>query len=388
MLIRQVEGEKHMYHYLEQNKESIEKGKFPYLFIDALNCSAGCLYGTATEPAKMQTDNAMIEMMRIRADSKNSKMGSAWSKMLSPKQRLRKLNRQFAKLNLEDYLCSYTDLSASCEYAEPSNSELNAIYEDMQKKTPESREIDCACCGYETCREMAVAIHNGLNHKENCIYYLKSQIEVEKEHALILADQVQEEKTIIAQQKETVVTSAAEINQQFELIHQAVVNLAQGNNSTAEECTEISNNMSAVKEFCEELDASMQQINEHIGELAQNNAEVVSIASQTNLLALNASIEAARAGEAGKGFAVVADEINQLASDSRETASKSGSAQEKVLTAVSEILEDTERLLSTVSEVNGKTENLAAVSEEIAASADMILESSEKVKTSLDAISK
>ena len=39
-LVRQMEGEKHMYHYLEQNKENIAKGKYPYLFVDALNCSA------------------------------------------------------------------------------------------------------------------------------------------------------------------------------------------------------------------------------------------------------------------------------------------------------------------------------------------------------------
>ena len=114
----------------------------------------------------------------------------------------------------------------------------------------------------------------------------------------------------------------------------------------------------------------------------------MSIASQTNLLALNASIEAARAGEAGKGFAVVADEINQLASNSRDTASKSGKTQDKVLEAIEQILSDTERLLEVISEVNGRTENLAAVTQEIAASADMILASADEVKGSLGNLAK
>lgn len=49
---------------------------------------------------------------------------------------------------------------------------------------------------------------------------------------------------------------------------------------------------------------------------------ITSIADQTTLLSLNASIEAARAGEAGKGFAVVASEIQQLATQSNESANK------------------------------------------------------------------
>lgn len=179
-----------------------------------------------------------------------------------------------------------------------------------------------------------------------------------------------------------------EIDQQFEVIFKAVSELAEGNNSSAEECTDISNSMTSVVDFCQQVNGSLQQINEFIHELTQNNAEVVSIASQTNLLALNASIEAARAGEAGRGFAVVADEINQLASNSRDTASKSGSTQDKILEAIEGILADTERLLEVVSEVNGRTENLAAVTEEIAASADMILASADEVKESLGNLSK
>lgn len=387
-LVRQMEGEKHMYHYLEQNKENIAKGRYPYLFVDALNCSAGCLYGTAVEPAKAETEDAMIAMMKIRQDSKNNKPLNTWSRKLSPKQRLKKLNKQFAKLNLDDYLCTYTDRSAGCAYEKPEGRELEAIYNSMEKTTAESRNINCSCCGYDTCYDMAVAIHNGFNHKENCIHYLKAEVEVEKQHALELADQVQEEKDVIADQREKIVNTVANIDEEFKVIYKSVVDLAEGNNNSASECTDISGRMADIRNFCEQLDGALKQINEYITELTQNNAEVVSIASQTNLLALNASIEAARAGEAGRGFAVVADEINQLASSSRETASKSGETQDKIVSAITQILEDTDKLLDTISEVNGRTENLAAVAEEIAASADMILASSNNVKNSLDEFSK
>ena len=387
-LVRQMEGEKHMYHYLEQNKENIAKGKYPYLFVDALNCSAGCLYGTAVEPSKAETEDAMIAMMNIRQESKNNKAMNTWSRKLTPKQRLKKLNKQFAKLNLEDYLCTYTDRSAGCKIEQPSQKELDAIYNSMEKTTPESRKIDCSCCGYDTCHDMAVAIHNGFNHKENCIHYLKAEVELEKQHALSLADQVQEEKDVIAGQRELIVKTVADIDEEFSIIYKSVVDLAEGNNNSASECTDISGRMADIRNFCEQLDSALQQINEYIKELTQNNAEVVSIASQTNLLALNASIEAARAGEAGRGFAVVADEINQLASSSRDTASKSGETQDKIVSAITVILADTEKLLDTISEVNGRTENLAAVAQEIAASADMILASSNNVKNSLNEFSR
>ena len=387
-LVRQMEGEKHMYHYLEQNKENIAKGKYPYLFVDALNCSAGCLYGTAVEPSKAETEDAMIAMMNIRQESKNNKAMNSWSRKLPPKQRLKKLNKQFAKLNLEDYLCTYTDRSAGCKIEQPSQKELDAIYNSMEKTTPESRKIDCSCCGYDTCHDMAVAIHNGFNHKENCIHYLKAEVELEKQHALSLADQVQEEKDVIAGQRELIVKTVADIDEEFSIIYKSVVDLAEGNNNSASECTDISGRMADIRNFCEQLDSALQQINEYIKELTQNNAEVVSIASQTNLLALNASIEAARAGEAGRGFAVVADEINQLASSSRDTASKSGETQDKIVSAITVILADTEKLLDTISEVNGRTENLAAVAQEIAASADMILASSNNVKNSLNEFSR
>ncbi len=386
VFIRQIEGEKHMYQYLETHKKQIAGGSTPYLFIDALNCGSGCLYGTAVEDTKAVTDDALQEMMRIRKNSKNDKSGHTWSRKLSPKKRLQKLNKQFAKLDINDYLCTYHDFSDVCSYAMPSQAEFETIYQDMGKTTKESRQINCSCCGYESCRDMAVAIHNGFNHKENCIYYIKDQVEIEKNNALDLASQVEEEKTMITNQRKKIMETVADIDQQFEQVYRAVGEMAQGNSSSAEECTNISNYMANVTKFCSDLNESMKKIDQLIQELTENNEEVVSIASQTNLLALNASIEAARAGEAGKGFAVVAGEINNLAGNSRETASRSSETQERILGSVRGIMEDAQKLLEIVGDVNGRTQNLAAVSEEIAASADMILTSSDEVKSRLDGL--
>ena len=373
-----------MYHYLEANKDRLAKGNTPYLFVDALNCAQGCLYGTGTEASKNATDDVLMEIMRIKEASKNKKFRDTWSKKLSPARRLKELNRQFSHLKLEDYLCEYTDMSSGCAYAVPSKNELDAIYNGMGKTTEESRKINCSCCGYESCEQMAAAIHNGYNHKENCIHYVKEQVEIEKNNAIKLASEVEHDKQIIAEQQENILRTVQEINERFEMVYRAVDEMAKGNEESARECTDISQHMLAVSEFCTELNDSTRNINVIIQELTANNKEVMSVASQTNLLALNASIEAARAGDAGRGFAVVAGEINQLASGSHELANRSNESQERILQAIEKIQNDTQRLSGVITEINEKTANLAAASEEIAASNDMILEATQNVKSSLD----
>lgn len=159
--------------------------------------------------------------------------------------------------------------------------------------------------------------------------------------------------------------------------------MAKGNESNAEESSNISQNVKTVVEFCEEFAESIEEITTILNELSKNNAEITSIASQTNLLALNASIEAARAGEAGRGFAVVADEINKLATESRVTADMSSQSQDKITTAADRILDDTRKLKEIVADVDDKTQTLAASSEEIAASVAVVLEAVEKIKARL-----
>ncbi|MCH5266370.1 MAG: 4Fe-4S binding protein [Lachnospiraceae bacterium] len=383
VFIRQMEGEKHMYHYLEKNAKKLAAGQTPYLFVDALNCSAGCIYGTGCEADKAEYDDTLCALLRIREESKNTKRSSAWSKKLSPEKRLKNLNHQFRNLKLEDYLRKYTDRSANCLVKEPSREEQEEIFRDMKKFTLEDRKINCSCCGYDTCALMNKAIFNDFNQKENCIYYTKKEVEEQKEKSEEMASVLERDMGLMHQQSQMIVDIIDQVNQDFTSLHQAVDEMAVGNEKNAKESTEISKDMSSVTEFCERLIVSMDGINEFLQELSANNEEVVSIASQTNLLALNASIEAARAGEAGKGFAVVADEINNLATGSRETAGRSNDSQENIMNSVSAIIKEAHTLQETVEAVNGKTQNLASSTSEIEASMATILETADSVKERL-----
>ena len=177
VFIRQIEGEKHLYEWMHENTDRIKHEKTPFLFIDALNCEKGCICGTAVDPERSRTDDALYNLLDIREKSKKAQTGDAWSRPDTPQERLDNLNEQFKDLDLNDYIRGYSDKSAGCAYMQPADSDLEEIFLSMNKLTEESRHIDCTCCGYESCHQMATAIFNGFNHKENCIYYEKAMVQ-------------------------------------------------------------------------------------------------------------------------------------------------------------------------------------------------------------------
>ncbi|MCR5278415.1 MAG: 4Fe-4S binding protein [Lachnospiraceae bacterium] len=385
VFIRQMEGEKRMYHFLQQNKDRIKGGKTPFLFIDALNCENGCIAGTGTDPEVTECDDPLYALHKIQEEVKKDTKKSAWSRNATPAQRLAALNKQFAGLNLSDYLRKYTDRSASCVVRKPSEPELDRVFNSMNKTDSESRKINCSCCGYETCRDMATAIYNGFNHKGNCVHYLKDLVETEKHEAENL---VTHEREALDSQRESIMSLVDEINDNFEILRESISGMVVGNNSNAEESTAISADMVSVSDFCNKLNSSIDAIMGYVQELATNNDRVVDIADQTNLLALNASIEAARAGEAGRGFAVVANEINNLAGDSKETAEQSARADESIKSAVDLIASETKNLLEVVEQVNSRIQNLAASTQEISASTSIVSNEMEEVRAKLESLIK
>lgn len=384
VFIRQIEGEKHAYEFLEDYKERVlGKKELPFM-VDALNCAKGCIYGTGVEEEKTKTDDILYELQKIKEASKKTGRKHTWSRNLSPKQRLACLNKQFKDLDINDFIRHYSDKSQGLEIDRPSISELDAIYASMEKDTKQKQTINCSACGYATCKDMATAIHNGCNNKNNCIQYIKGEVEKDGEIARQMAQEMEGKNAEIQAKNEMIEQLVAEVTDNFESLDSSIAEMSIGNNSNAEESTGISTSMCDVVAFCDHLKGSLERIQELLVKLEENNAEITDVAEETNLLSLNASIEAARAGEAGRGFAIIAENIKKLADHSKDTASDSDLNKEQIQSAIEALLDNAGKLIDVIDGVNVRVTNLAASTEEIAASADMVSTISADLKDKME----
>ncbi len=171
-ITRKIEGPATIYHYLSNLINDIKNGNAP-LLIDCLNCEQGCNGGTGTSRAKT-TDEAetLVEKRNIEMQKYYKSTNPIHSKRLA-RRKIQKVVKKFWGENL--YNKKYLDLSYGNFQANikiPSQTEVENIYKSLLKES-ESDFLNCGACGYNNCKEMATAIYNKINKKENCFHYEK-----------------------------------------------------------------------------------------------------------------------------------------------------------------------------------------------------------------------
>lgn len=140
------------------------EAKHPQIF-DVLSCDFGCNIGPAA-----QTNQTVFDVMDVmrkveseaKARRKSGFMGRGDDKLFK---------RFDEELRQSDFLRNY---KPSVPSPVPSAQQLEPVFKKMGKHTPEEREFNCHACGFNSCKDMAIAIARGLNTPDNCIIHAKS----------------------------------------------------------------------------------------------------------------------------------------------------------------------------------------------------------------------
>ena len=368
--VLQVEGEAEAYKFLKEY--SHRKTNLPFM-VDILNCQKGCIRGTATDDTIDDTDVelAINEMNKLVKNEKEKHSKNPWNSTLSLEKRWELFCKQFKELDIQDFARSYT--AKTVVIKTPSAKELDAIYNEMNKTTEESRCIDCSCCGYSTCAEMAAAIHNGTNVKENCIHYIKGLAEIERAEI-----EAMHERNLKEQERHN--EALNEIICQFAGLNDGVMTLSEANGTIAGDATEITKVVAELSEECEKIKESLGFFYEFVEVYKSSNEDIAGIANKTNLLSLNASIEAARAGEHGRGFSVVAEQIRSLSASTKNLIEENNRQAEETVPKITGSVESIKNLLNRVATMNDRIASIAATTEEVSAQSDTIRELSGNIQ--------
>lgn len=134
-------------------EHSKTKGELDFLFYDVLGCR-GCIDG-----ACMKNDLLIHERQKIVTDFINRKYDIS-------------TEIQFEEHYDVDMGRAFND--RMIPLSQPDESGIKRILARIDKLSEED-ELNCGACGYNTCREKAIAVYQGIAEVEMCIPYLLSQ---------------------------------------------------------------------------------------------------------------------------------------------------------------------------------------------------------------------
>jgi iron only hydrogenase large subunit-like protein len=337
---RKIEGQEIIYDYFKKLPEMIRQGNAP-LLIDCLNCDLGCNGGPGTNNQEKSPDEieTLIER-RNQEMQKEYRRKARWS-FRSLKKQLEHLVKKFWKPGL--YGRRYVNRSGNIWLRKPSPEEQRRVFESMRKFS-EKDKLNCSACGYGTCEDMAVAIFNGLNRRENCQHYRQKLVEEYRSRCRDLAKQI------------------------------------------VEQMEQIMNMIRSQENEFKQLETDAERMGDVTNKFEPIVRAISSVSLQTHLLALNASVEAAHAGEFGKGFTVVAEEVKQLAERSKNEVSKIGPYAEELVSAFASIADKIAQANSQSHKTTELTKSILETAQNIAQDAERDIESEEQLstKTSID----
>ena len=175
---RVIEGVGTVYEYLKKLPEMIRLRRNP-LLIDCLNCEYGCNAGPASVAGDRSPDDlewfVKKRVQELRNHYNTLIPGNA-------AEAIRQTLDQYWQPNL--YGRCYSDLSGNISWEIPSEEEIQNIFRTRLGKKSGKDEINCGSCGYTSCREMAIAIHNNLMDADHCYVWQQWQL-IEREQLLM-----------------------------------------------------------------------------------------------------------------------------------------------------------------------------------------------------------
>lgn len=130
----------------------IESGKIHKCFIEMSSCAGSCIGGPVMEKYHRSPIKDYISVSEYAGNNDFDVSQPTDSE----------IHKEFEPIELRAAI--------------PSESEIAEILRKMGKMKPED-ELNCGSCGYNTCREKAIAIYNGKAEISMCLPYLKDKAE-------------------------------------------------------------------------------------------------------------------------------------------------------------------------------------------------------------------